>query len=113
MQEITIYHNPRCSKSRKTLELLQSKGYQPLIIDYLKAPLTLDQLKELKSHFTLKDFVRTDERVFKDLNLSLDNEEQVLEAMLKEPVLMQRPIVTYKDKAAIGRPPEQVLQLFE
>nr|WP_237760405.1 arsenate reductase (glutaredoxin) [Legionella steelei] len=113
MQEITIYHNPRCSKSRQALELLQSKGFKPVIIEYLKTPLSLEQLNVLKKHFMLKDFVRTDEHVFKELGLSLDNETQVLNAMFKEPILMQRPIVTYKDQAVIGRPPEKVLELFE
>ncbi|WP_454781848.1 arsenate reductase (glutaredoxin) [Legionella sp. WA2022007384] len=113
MQNITIYHNPRCSKSRKTLELLQSKGYEPVVIEYLKTPLNLEQLNSLRAHFTLKDFVRTEEPVFKEHGLSLENEAQVLQAMLKDPILMQRPIVTYKDKAVIGRPPENVLALFE
>ncbi|HHF7353284.1 TPA: arsenate reductase (glutaredoxin) [Legionella anisa] len=113
MEEITIYHNPRCSKSRKTLELLQSQGVEPVIVEYLKTPLSLEQLKNLRAHFALKDFVRTDEAIFKELGLSLDNENQVLHAMLKEPILMQRPIVTYKDKAIIGRPPENLLKLFE
>lgn len=112
MHAITIYHNPRCSKSRDTLALLQEKGFEFTIIEYLKTPLNKEQLKELKAHFALKDFVRTNEPVFKELGLSLENEEQVLEAMTKEPVLMQRPIVTYKDKAIIGRPPENVLELF-
>ncbi|KGP62944.1 arsenate reductase [Legionella norrlandica] len=113
MQKITIYHNPRCSKSRKALEILQNKGFNPIVIEYLKTPLNLDQLKTLRSYFALKDFVRTNENVFKDLGLALDNEAQVLEAMLKEPILMQRPIVTFKDKAVIGRPPEKVLELFD
>lgn len=112
MQKITIYHNPRCSKSRQTLELLQSQGYEPVIIEYLKTPLNAEQLHSLRAHFTLKDFVRTDEQIFKELGLSLDDEAQVLKAMEKEPILMQRPIVTYKDKAIIGRPPEKVLELF-
>ena len=113
MQKITIYHNPRCSKSRKTLEILQRKGFEPVIIEYLKMPLGIEQLNTLRAHFDLKDFVRTDENVFKELGLSLDNEAQVLQAMLKEPILMQRPIVTFKDKAVIGRPPEKVLELLD
>ncbi|WP_454784265.1 arsenate reductase (glutaredoxin) [Legionella sp. WA2024007413] len=113
MQKITIYHNPRCSKSRKTLELLQSKGYEPIVIEYLKTPLTLEQLSSLRAHFDLKDFVRTEEPVFKEHGLSLDNEAQVLQAMRTNPILMQRPIVTYKDKAVIGRPPENILRLFD
>jgi arsenate reductase len=113
MPKITIYHNPRCSKSRQTLEILQSKGFEPVVIDYLKTPLDIQELQSLRSHFTLKDFVRTNEPVFKELGLSLDNETQVLQAMLQEPILMQRPIVTFKDRAVIGRPPEKVLELFE
>ena len=73
----------------------------------------MEQLKILRSNFDLKDFVRTNEPIFKTLGLSLDNEIQILQAMLKEPILMQRPIVTFKGKAIIGRPPEAVLSLFE
>lgn len=113
MQKITIYHNPHCSKSRETLEILRSKGFDPIIIEYLKTPLNHDQLTTLRSHFNLKDFVRTNEPIFSELELSLTNETHVLHAMLKNPILMQRPIVTYKDKAMIGRPPEQVLELFK
>ena len=110
---ITIYHNPRCSKSRKTLEILKEKHFEPVIIEYLKTPLDLEQLKKLRAHFDLKDFVRTDEPIFNELGLSLDNEEQVLQAMVNEPILMQRPIITFKEKSIIGRPPENVLKLFE
>ncbi|MBI2784955.1 MAG: arsenate reductase (glutaredoxin), partial [Legionella longbeachae] len=78
MQKITIYHNPRCSKSRKTLEILQSKGFEPVIIEYLKTPLDMEQLHTLRSHFALKDFIRTDESVFKEMGLSLNDEAQVL-----------------------------------
>ncbi|WP_133128703.1 arsenate reductase (glutaredoxin) [Legionella nagasakiensis] len=112
MENITLYHNPRCSKSRKALEILRNKGFNPIVIDYLKTPLGIEQLKTLRSHFALKDFVRIHENIFKELGLSLDNESQVLQAMFKEPILMQRPIVTYKDKAIIGRPPEKILELF-
>ncbi|KTD43407.1 arsenate reductase (glutaredoxin) [Legionella quateirensis] len=113
MQTITIYHNPRCSKSRKTLELLQSRGLEPLVIDYLKTPLDVAQLHQLRSHFNLNEFVRTNEPVFKESGLSLENEDQIIEAMAKHPILMQRPIVTYQGKAIIGRPPEQVLEILK
>lgn len=113
MEKITIYHNPRCSKSRQGLEILQNKGFEPIIIEYLKTPLDLEQLKRLRTHLALEDLVRTNENVFKELGLSLANESQVLEAMVKEPILMQRPIVTFKGKAAIGRPPEKILELFD
>ncbi|CZG69494.1 arsenate reductase [Legionella pneumophila] len=113
MEKITIYHNPRCSKSRQALEILKNKGFDPIVIEYLKTPLDLEQLKILRNHLALEDLVRTNENVFKELGLSLDNEAQVLEAMVKEPILMQRPIVTFKGKSVIGRPPEKVLELFD
>ncbi|VEG90126.1 arsenate reductase (glutaredoxin) [Legionella spiritensis] len=113
MQTVIIYHNPRCSKSRQALAILQNEGIEPVIIDYLKTPLDINELKRLRSYFDLEDFVRTAEPVFKELGLSMDNEIQILQAMVKQPVLMQRPIVTFKNKAVIGRPPENVLQLFK
>lgn len=113
MQKITIYHNPRCSKSREALEILQSKGINPVIIDYLKTPLDAKQLSQLRSRFALEDFIRTNEPVFKTLGLSLDNEASILQAMLQHPILMQRPIITCDDKAVIGRPPEKVLELLK
>ncbi|HAT1595669.1 TPA: arsenate reductase (glutaredoxin) [Legionella pneumophila] len=113
MEKITIYHNPRCSKSRQALEILKNKGFDPIVIEYLKTPLDLEQLKILRNHLALEDLVRTNENVFKELGLSLNNEAQVLDAMVKEPILMQRPIVTFKGKSVIGRPPEKVLELFD
>ena len=109
MNQVTIYHNPRCSKSRQTLEILQSHGVTPIIIEYLKAPLNLEQINQLRSHFDLKDFVRNSEPVFKELNLTLADEHRVLQAMEEEPILMQRPIVVFGDNAIIARPPEKVL----
>lgn len=112
MPKITIYHNPQCSKSRKTLEILQNEGFNPEIIEYMKTPLNLEQLSRLRAYFSLEDFVRTDENIFKIQGLSLENETQILQTMLKEPILMQRPIVTFKGQAIIARPPEKVLQLI-
>ncbi len=112
MKELIIYHNPRCSKSRETLQLLQGQGFEPIVIEYLKTPLNLEQLKGLRAHFELKDFVRTAEASFKAQGLSLDDETAVLNARLADPKLMQRPIVTYEGQAVIGRPPEKVLVLF-
>ncbi len=113
MQHFTIYHNPKCSKSREALTILQNHNIQPLIIEYLKNPLTFEQLKYLRAYFDLKDFVRCNEPVFKDLKLSLDNEEAVLQEMVKYPILMQRPIVTCCEKAVIGRPIENVTNLIK
>lgn len=112
MQELILYHNPHCSKSRKTLELLQEIGLEPTVIEYLKTPLNKNQLSSLRTHFKLEDFVRTNEPIFKEMGLSLADEEQILHAMLKAPILMQRPIATFKGKAIIGRPPEQIFDLF-
>ena len=112
MNPFILYHNPRCSKSRQTLEILQSHGVTPIIIEYLKAPMNLEQITELRSHFDLKDFVRSNEPVFKKLNLTLADERKVLQAMVEEPILMQRPIVTSGNKAIIARPPEKVLALL-
>ena len=112
MNPFILYHNPRCSKSRQALEILQSHGISPVIIDYLKTPLSLEQINQLRSHFDLKDFVRDSEPVFKELKLTLADEKKVLHAMLEEPILMQRPIITCGDKAIIARPPEKVLELI-
>ena len=112
MKKVTIYHNPGCSKSRQALELLQNHDLNLSVIDYLKTPLNLEQLLELRKYFDLKDFVRTNEPVFKNLNLTLEDEAKVLEAMLKEPILMQRPMITYNGQAIIARPPEKVLELI-
>jgi arsenate reductase (glutaredoxin) len=112
MKKPILYHNPRCSKSRKTLEILSAQGLEPVVVEYLKAPLNYEQLTSLRSHFILKDFVRTTESVFKSLGLSLNDEESILKAMVEEPILMQRPIVTYQGKAVIGHPPEKILDLF-
>lgn len=112
MNPFILYHNPRCSKSRQTLEILQSHGVNSIIIEYLKSPLNLEQINQLRSHFDLKDFVRSNEPVFKKLNLTLADERKVLQAMVEEPILMQRPIVTSGNKAIIARPPEKVLALL-
>ncbi|WP_298625908.1 arsenate reductase (glutaredoxin) [uncultured Legionella sp.] len=113
MQKTTIYHNSQCSKSRQVLELLQNKGIQPEIIEYLKTPLNREQINKLRAHFTLNEFVRNNEPIFNELSLSLNNEEELLQAMVEHPILMQRPIVTFKNKAAIGRPPEKIMDLYE
>ena len=112
MSTITIFHNPRCSKSRQTLALLKEKGYQPKVVEYLKTPLSLEEIKALSQHFPLNEFVRTSEPFFKSAQLSLNEAESVLKAILQEPKLLQRPIVTYNGRARIGRPPEKVLEIL-
>ncbi|HIL92185.1 MAG TPA: arsenate reductase (glutaredoxin) [Cycloclasticus sp.] len=113
---IKIYHNPRCSKSRQTLQLLEEKGIQPDIIEYLKVAPTKAELESVLNLLSLgpRELMRKGEAIYKELNLkdtSL-NDEQLIAAMLENPILIERPIVLANDKAAIGRPPESVLDIL-
>jgi len=113
---VTIYHNPRCSKSRQTLQLLRDQGIEPEIVEYLKTPLTAEQLTALLTllGMEVRNLLRTSEADYKENNLANPelSAEQLIEAMVKMPKLMQRPIVVNGEKAAIGRPPEQVLDII-
>lgn len=112
----TIYHNPRCSKSRATLALLQERGADVEIIEYLKTPLATEAIRDLiaKLGLTAADVVRSGEPAFKDSGLSLDSgDAELIELMAREPIVMQRPIVVAGESARIGRPPENVLELFD
>lgn len=114
MSNVKIYHNPRCSKSRQTLDLIRGNGIEPEVIEYLNTPLTQADIKEVLGFLNLeaKDIVRTKEEVFKALDLDLSNESQVISAISKNPKIMERPIVVNGDKAVIGRPPENVLEIL-
>jgi arsenate reductase len=109
-----IYHNPRCQKSRKTLELLQKNKIQPTIVEYLKTPFTLKNLKEIlsKLNFQPSELIRSKEELVKKLKLDLKNEKAVLQAMIDYPELVERPIVVKENQATLGRPPENVLKLI-
>jgi len=111
---ITIYHNPRCSKSRATLALLHEHGHSPEIIEYLKSPPDSSTLLRLanKLGLPLSDMVRTAEQEFKDNNLANANDDALVAAISEHPILLQRPIVVAGDRAAIGRPPESVLDIL-
>ncbi|MDA9091044.1 arsenate reductase (glutaredoxin) [Porticoccaceae bacterium] len=112
----TIYHNPRCSKSRQTLEILRSKGVEPEIMLYLETPLDKPTLVGLLKKLALSaaQLVRRSEQDFKDNNLGASDvtEQQLIDAMLKYPKLIERPIVVVGDRAVLGRPPENVLELL-
>ncbi len=111
----TIYHNPRCSKSRSTLALLRDKGIEPAVIEYLRTPPTRPQLKALVQCLGLKpeQLVRKGEDVYKQLYAGRAmTEEQWLDAMIEHPVLIERPIVVKGARAVIGRPPENALELL-
>lgn len=113
---VTIYHNPRCSKSRQTLQLLQDQGIEPEVVEYLKTPLSEKQLSSLlkKLDITIRELLRTSEADYKENNLKDPalSDKQLLQAVVNMPKLMQRPIVVNGDKAAIGRPPEAVLEIL-
>ena len=112
----TIYHNPRCSKSRQTPEILRSKGVEPEIMLYLETPLDKPTLVGLLKNLALSaaQLVRRSEQDFKDNNLGASDvtEQQLIDAMLKYPKLIERPIVVVGDRAVLGRPPENVLELL-
>jgi arsenate reductase (glutaredoxin) len=113
---VTIYHNPRCSKSRQTLALLEEKGVRPKIVEYLKTPPSAAELKRIlkKIGLTARDIVRQGEPAYAELGLKgkdLD-EDALIALMVENPILIERPIVVSGDKAAIGRPPEAVLEIL-
>ncbi len=114
MKEIIIIHNPRCSKSREALQIIESRGYQARIIDYLHGELSKEFLKEVINKLRVhpKAVLRIKEEEFKDLNIDLENEAEVIDAILKCPKLLERPIIIKDERAVIGRPPENVLTLF-
>ncbi len=112
----TIYHNPRCSKSRASLEMLEAKGITPDIIKYLETPPTREELAKVLSKLGLKaeQIVRKGEALYKELGLAektLSNDEWI-SVLVDNPQLMERPIVVNGDKAAIGRPIEAVINIL-
>ena len=114
----TIYHNKKCSKSRAVLELLQSKGLEPTIIEYLKNPPTVDELEEIiiKLNIHPKQLIRFKEDKAKKLGISSGDQltnEQWIAILAKNPDLIERPIVVTVTGAVIGRPPENVLKLMD
>ena len=115
---LTIYHNPRCSKSRQTLELLKLNAIQSkqeiCIIEYLKTPATASEINTLLKQLncTPIEMMRTKEVEFKSQNLNNASDEELITAMVNTPKLIERPIVSNGDKAIIGRPPENILILF-
>lgn len=115
---ITLYHNPNCSKSRQTLQLLQERNLQVNIVEYLQAPPSKEMLEQVLSQLNMepRELMRKNESVYKELNLadpSLSHDDLV-NAMLQNPILIERPIVIVDNKkAAIGRPPENILQIIE
>ncbi len=113
---VDIYHNPKCSKSRETLKLLEDNGHEPNVIEYLKTPPDFFEMKAILKGLgmTPRELMRKNEAPYKELGLddpSLDD-DTLIRAMVENPILIERPIVANDDKLALGRPPEAVLKLF-
>lgn len=113
---VTILHNPRCSKSRQTLALLEENGVQPTIVDYLKSPPSAGEIADILAKLGLepRGLMRTKEAEYKEQGLDNPSlsRDQLIDAMVATPKLIERPVVLANDKAAIGRPPEQVLDIL-
>jgi arsenate reductase (glutaredoxin) len=110
--EIVIYHNPRCSKSRKALEILQEHGCKPVIIEYLKTPLDVDTLRSCG--LPPRDIIREDEDEYAALNLAdpAKTDEELFAAIAQYPILLQRPLIVSGKRAFIARPPERVNEVI-
>jgi len=109
-----IYHNPKCSKSRQTLQLLEDRGETPTVVEYLKEPLGEEQIREVLAllQLTAHEIVRTGEQEYKELALSPNSsDDEIIAAIARHPRLLQQPIVVKDRKAVIGRPPENVFDL--
>ena len=113
---VIIYHNPRCSKSRAALTMLQERGVQPEVVEYLKHPPTRDELERLLKLLKLepRELMRKKEPEYKALGLDDPrlSRDALIQAMVEHPKLIERPIVVRADKAALGRPPEEVLRVL-
>ena len=109
-----IYHNPRCSKSRAALALLQERGLNPEIIEYLKNPLDAEQIKTLiaQSNLSVRDVMRTNEDVYSTLGLEQADDERLIQAMVENPILLNRPLVQTEKGVRLGRPLEAIEEIL-
>ena len=114
MSKVVIWHNPRCSKSRATLALLEHHGIEPVIIPYLEQPPDAAELRRVLHLLGLGPaaLIRRGEQPYKDLGLASASADELVAAMAAHPVLIERPVVIHGDRAALGRPPEQVLEIL-
>ncbi len=116
MTTVKIYHNPRCSKSREALALLQEKGLNPIIINYLQNPPTLYGLKKLQGFLgaSAMEMVRDNESEFEHISALEDSSDEAILSVVEEhPKLLQRPIIVCQNRAVIGRPPEKLLEILD
>tara|TARA_B100000683_G_C12400982_1_gene519723 strand:- start:672 stop:1019 length:348 start_codon:yes stop_codon:yes gene_type:complete len=115
MTTITIWHNPRCSKSRTALALLEERGVEPILVKYLETPPTENEVRHILSLLGVSaiDLMRRGEATFEELNLSSDSsEDELVSAMASHPILIERPVIISATQAVIGRPPENALTLL-
>ncbi|MGR9046853.1 MAG: arsenate reductase (glutaredoxin) [Gammaproteobacteria bacterium] len=113
---VKIYHNPRCSKSRQTLQLIKEQGFEPEVVEYLKNPPSFDELDEILKKLDMqpRDLMRKNEAEYKATGMddeALDR-QALIQGMIDTPKLIERPIVIANEKAALGRPPENVLKIL-
>ena len=116
MSEAILYHNPKCSKSRKALEIIENQNINTKVILYLKDKLTKSMLKQILdlSGLSVRDIIRSNEKEYKDNNLDNLNlsQDEILELIIKHPKLLQRPVLVYNNQAIIGCPPEDILRII-
>ncbi|SIQ85685.1 arsenate reductase [Aeromonas sp. RU39B] len=116
MSQVRIYHNPRCSKSRETLALLESQGIEPAVTLYLEQAPSEDEIRELLGQLGFNDprqLMRTKEDLYRELGLAAQQGDALIKAMVAHPKLIERPIVICNGRARLGRPPEQVLEILD
>ena len=117
MDKVKIYHNPRWGKSRESVKILENSGLEFEIIDYINTPPTSDELQSIAKKLDLrpKDFIRSRESVFKelDLKLMLENDKILFQHMFENPKLIERPIIVKGTQAVLGRPPEKIKELLD
>ncbi len=114
MSDVTIYHNPRCSKSRQTLALLEEHGINPTVIEYLNTTLDAESLASIATKLGVspREMMRTKEAPYGENDLANADDQTLIKAIVAHPILLERPIVTRGNRAVIGRPPENVLELI-
>lgn len=115
MTQPTIWHNPRCSKSRQTLQLLKDKGFNPVIVDYVNEAPAKTEIEDVLELLGMNavDLMRTNDARFKEAGLAkTDPAETLVDAMVAQPILIERPVVLHNGRAALGRPPESVLDIL-
>ena len=115
MADVTIWHNPRCSKSRQTLALIEEQGSSAEIIKYIESSPGAEEIGAVlkKLGISARELMRTKEAIYKELDLkNIDDEEQLIKAMAENPKLIERPVIIMGDKAVLGRPPEKVIDFL-